>query len=37
MTMKSKRFLWFTMSLLAVILTVPRTASADIRKTIGVG
>jgi len=29
MTMKSKRFLWFTMSLMAVILTVPRTASAE--------
>jgi hypothetical protein len=29
MTMKSKRFLWFTMSLMAVILTVPRIASAE--------
>ena len=29
MTMKSKRFLWFTMSLMAVILTIPRTASAE--------
>src|SRR6516162_701104 len=29
MAMKSKRFLWFTMSLMAVILTIPRTASAD--------
>jgi hypothetical protein len=29
MTMKSKRFLWFTMSLMAVILTVPRIVSAE--------
>jgi hypothetical protein len=29
MTMKSKKFLWFTMSLMAVILTVPRTVSAE--------
>ena len=29
MTMKSKRFLWFTVSLMAVILTIPRTASAE--------